>query len=154
MKAVECNAYLFYEIDDKTEKKIDGGIQGINPEYQTKDAACADIATPVKIVIPPHKSVKQDLWIGFEIPRGYKIVMYPRSSLLIKRGLMQPVSIIDSDFSGQPISVPLHNLTDEEVVIEAGERVAQIECVPAYDCVSWAHKNVVRGQGGFGSTGK
>lgn len=139
---VTCPVFLF-----------DGGIM---PVYKTKKAACADLAIPVKVVIPPHRSVMVGLKIGFEIPDGMKIVMYPRSSLLIKHGLIQPTSIIEPDYNGQEVHAPLFNGTDEEVVLEAGDRVCQIECVPRYDCVSWDHDNVERSavNGGFGSTGK
>lgn len=150
-RKVSCAAYLFFDGDDWHTSKI----KGINPVYKTKGAACADIAIPEQVVIPPHTTVCPDLYLGFEIPAGYKIIMYPRSSLLVKRGIMQPVSIIDYDYSGQHVRIPLHNLTDKEIVLEAGERVAQIECVPMYDCEDWNHEGSQRAKvnGGFGSTG-
>lgn len=129
------------------------GNHGIMPVYSTEDAACADVALPKQLVIPNHTAVKEDLLIGFRIPKGYKIVMYPRSSLLIKKNLIQPTSIIDADYSGMHIHVPLFNPTDEDIVLERGERVAQIECVPRYDSVSWLRRDTKR-EGGFGSTGK
>lgn len=153
-KPVSCPAYLFYEEDENGQRKP-GGIIGINPVYKTKGAACADVALPKPLVVLPHETACPDLWIGFEIPVGYKVVMYPRSSLLVKRGLMSPVSIIDQDYSGQRVHFPVHNLTNQPVRLEKGERVAQIECVPAYDCEDWQHDNIERApaNGGFGSTG-
>ena len=129
---------------------------GIMPVYKTKKAACADLAVPEKVVIPSHKSVVIGLKIGFEIPDGMKIVMYPRSSLLVKRGLFQPTSIIEPDYNGQEVHAPLFNVTDEDVVLEAGDRVCQIECVQRYDCKSWDHEYTERNtvNGGFGSTGE
>lgn len=152
-KSVECECYLFYESVNEANGKQRKIQRGIKPVYQTKESACADVAIPFETVIPAGKSVKIDLWIGFEIREGYKIVMYPRSSLLIKKGLIQPVSIIDSDYSGQHVHAPIYNPGKEDVVLEAGERVAQIECVPAYDCKDWERKKEQRGEGGFGSTG-
>lgn len=152
-KTISCPAYLFFEQDEKGNKKQDG-VMGINPVYMTKGSACADVAIPYDIVIPAHKAAKFDLWIGFEIPEGYKVIMYPRSSLLVKYSLLQPVSIIDSDYSGQHVHVPFFNPTDTDIKLEKGTRVAQIECVPAYNCEDWEHKNKDRGEGGFGSTGK
>lgn len=145
-KPVSCPAFLMYDEPGK--------ILGVNPVYKTKGAACADIAIPFETRIPPRSAVKIPLKVCFEIPKGYKIIMYPRSSLLIKKGLMQPVSIIDQDFSMNEVSVPVYNLTDKEVVLEAHERVAQIECVPAYDCEDWEHQNNERGAAGFGTTGE
>lgn len=128
------------------------GNVGKPPVYKTSGAACADIAVPKNITIPPHGIVKVDLLLKFNIPRGYKIVMYPRSSLLIKHGLMQPTSIIDSDYHGH-VHAPLVNLTEEPVELEAGERVAQIECVTAYEALNWCKDFVERGDEGFGTTG-
>lgn len=150
-RTVTCPCYLFYE-EDSNGNKVQNGIIGINPIYSTREAACADVALPYRAIIPAHSAMKLDLWLGFEIPIGYKIIMYPRSSLLIKKGLMQPVSIIDQDYSGQRVHVPLLNITDKEVIIEKGERIAQIECVPTYTCEDWAQSNSARA-GGFGSTG-
>lgn len=129
------------------------GKHGVVPVYQTELAACADVALPKQVIVPAHKAVKIDLLIGFDIPEDCKILMYPRSSLLIKKNLIQPVSVIDADYSRQHVHVPFFNPTDEDILLESGERVAQIECVPRYDTVSWIHKHEKR-TGGFGSTGK
>ena len=129
---------------------------GIKPVYKTKEAACADLAVPDQVTIPPHTTVCIDLKVGFEIANGFKIIMYPRSSLLVKKNLVQPTSIIDSDYSGQRVHAPLHNLGDEPVTLAAGERVCQIECVPTTDCFNWEHERTERNKvnGGFGSTGE
>ena len=142
MNTVECPVIL-----------MEGGIM---PVYKTKKAACADCAVPVDVTIEPGKCVRVGLKIAFEIHDDCKIVMYPRSSLLVKRGLMQPTSIIEPDYNGQEVHAPLFNMTSEPVIIEKGERVCQIECVPRYDCESWDHDDVERSSsnGGFGSTGK
>ena len=92
------------------------------------------------------------LQIGFDIPNGYKIVMYPRSSLMIKYGIVQPTSIIDSDYSGMEVHAPLYNTSNKRIELPAGTRVAQIECVPVCDCADWPHESTER-TGGFGSTG-
>ena len=134
-------------------KCIQLGEHGIEPEYQTKEAACADVALPERLVLKAGEIKMIGLQIGFEIPNGFKVVMYPRSSLMIKYGLVQPTSIIDSDYSNMEVHVPLYNTSNKRVELPAGTRVAQIECVPVYDCIDWSHKSVVR-TGGFGSTGK
>lgn len=133
--------------------QLEGGIM---PDYKTKKAACADCAVPVDVVLEPGKCTLVGLKLAFEIPDDMKIVMYPRSSLLVKRGIMQPTSIIEPDYNGQEVHAPLFNTTSEPILIKAGERVCQIECVPRYDCKSWDHDDVERDtqNGGFGSTGK
>lgn len=124
------------------------------PCFMTKGAACADVYLPGNITIPAGKAVRVPLDISFSMPAGYKIVMYPRSSLLIKRGLMSPVSIIDADYTGC-VHVPLFNVTSEDVDLKAGERVAQIELYKNESrySVDWEQDDIERDQNGFGGTG-
>lgn len=150
-KTVRCNPVIFDDV-------LGNGnvpIFGQKPYYATKYAACADLAVPRNVVVQAGKAVKINMLIGFMIPKGYKLLMYPRSSLLIKKGLIQPTSVIDQDYSGQPVHVPLFNPGAKDVTIVAGERVAQIECVPVYECRSWAKSSNTRNKvdGAFGSTG-
>lgn len=123
------------------------------PCFMTTKAACADVFLPETVTIKSHTAMKIPLDVAFDIPDGMKIVMYPRSSLLIKRGLMQPVSIIDPDYHGN-VHVPVYNLNDTDVVLEAGERLAQIELVRCGECVDWDKIKTERDQEGFGGTGK
>ena len=152
-KKVECDCYLFGE-EQLVENRKKLVPKGIMPVYKTKGAAAADCAIPETVTVPPHKTVVIDLWIGFDIPKGYCIKMYPRSSLLVKRGLMQPVSIIDQDYSGQRVHAPGHNMTDESVVLEKGERICQIMLEPTYDVISWGHEKNERDPKGFGGSGR
>ena len=133
------------------------------PCFMTKGAACADMFLPADVTIPPmdiSKSLKDNiikvpLDVSFDIPSGFKIVMYPRSSLLIKRGLIQPVSIIDEDYHGK-VHAPLVNITNEPIELKAGERLVQIElqlAMPKGIC-DWDTVESERDQNGFGGTGK
>lgn len=133
------------------------------PCFMTKGAACADMFLPADVTIPPmdiSKSLKDNivkvpLDVSFDIPSGFKIVMYPRSSLLIKRGLIQPVSIIDEDYHGN-VHAPLVNITNEPIELKAGERLVQIElqrAMPKVIC-DWDTVESERDQNGFGGTGK
>lgn len=141
---VYCKPLVF--TDDK-------GNSGIKPKFMTKFAACADVAIPYDIKIEAGKIKKFDLLLGFDISAGFKIVMYPRSSLLIKHSLMSPTSIIDSDYSGQHVYWPVVNLSGDDVLLEAGTRVAQIEVQPCTEVDQWERDKTLR-TGGFGSTGK
>ena len=133
------------------------------PCFMTKGAACADMFLPADVTIPPmdiNKSLKDNivkvpLDVSFDTPSGFKIVMYPRSSLLIKRGLIQPVSIIDEDYHGN-VHAPLVNITNEPIELKAGERLVQIElqrAMPKVIC-DWDTVESERDQNGFGGTGK
>lgn len=122
--------------------------KGIMPVYSTAQAACADVAIPYEVTIYPRSAEKVNLMIKFKNLNSH-ITMYPRSSLLIKHNLISPTSIIDADYEGC-IHWPVYNPTDIPITLEAGTRVAQL--LYDYD-TDWEHKEAVRGDGGFGSTG-
>ena len=134
-------------------KPIILGPNGKVPVYKTKQAACADVYLPEDVTIEPGKVACPGLQLGFEIPAGNKIVMYPRSSLLVKFGIIQPTSIIDADYSGMEIHAPLDNATDKPVTLKAGDRVAQIELQEYSRVLDWNFESNER-TGGFGSTGE
>ena len=134
-------------------KPIILGPNGKVPVYKTKQAACADVYLPEDVTIEPGKVACPGLQLGFEIPAGTKIVMYPRSSLLVKFGIIQPTSIIDADYSGMEIHAPLYNATDKPVTLKAGDRVAQIELQEYTRVLDWNFESNER-TGGFGSTGE
>ncbi len=134
-------------------KPIILGPHGKIPVYKTKQAACADVFLPEDVTVEPGKVACPGLQLGFNIPAGNKIVMYPRSSLLVKFGIMQPTSIIDADYSGMEIHVPLYNTTDKPVTLKAGDRVAQIELHEYERVLDWNFEDNER-TGGFGSTGE
>lgn len=134
-------------------KPIILGPNGKVPVYKTKQAACADVYLPEDVTIEPGKVACPGLQLGFEIPAGNKIVMYPRSSLLVKFGIIQPTSIIDADYSGMEIHAPLYNATDKPVTLKAGDRVAQIELQEYSRVLNWNFESNER-TGGFGSTGE
>ena len=129
------------------------GPHGKIPVYKTRQAACADVFLPEDVTIEPGKVACPGLQLGFEIPAGSKIVMYPRSSLLVKFGIIQPTSIIDADYSGMEIHAPLYNATDKPVTLKAGDRVAQVELQEYSRVLNWNFESNER-TGGFGSTGE
>ena len=134
-------------------KPIILGPNGKVPVYKTKQAACADVYLPEDVTIEPGKVACPGLQLGFEIPAGTKIVMYPRSSLLVKFGIIQPTSIIDADYSGMEVHAPLYNTTNKPVTLKAGDRVAQIELQGYTRVLDWNFESTER-TGGFGSTGE
>lgn len=147
-KKLECLTFIRTKDDDGNPI-----TKGILPVFQTIGAACADVASPDAYTIAPGEVVKIPLNISFSIPDGYMIRMYPRSSLLVKKQLLSPVSIIDSDYYGI-VSVPLYNCSNEPRCIAAGERIAQIElCEASIRTGDWYEEKKVRDQKGFGGTG-
>lgn len=132
----------------------------IIPTYGTEFSAGADLyALPGETVtIEPHKTVMIHTGLAMEIPEGYAGLIFARSGLASKRGLApaNKVGVVDPDYRGE-FMVALHNHTDEPREVEGGERIAQLVIVPfiqgSFETVE-ALSDTVRGEGGFGSTGK
>ena len=83
--------------------------------------------------------------------------MRPRSGLAIKKGItvLNAPGTIDADYRGE-IRVILINLSDEEFVIQDGDRIAQM-IIARHERAEWNEVDILdetqRGAGGFGSTG-
>ena len=82
----------------------------------------AALDQPVRI--EPHKTVKIDTGLQFEIPDGYFAAIYARSGIAAKEGLRPAncTGVCDSDYRGNYI-VALHNDSDTERTVEPGERM-------------------------------
>ena len=135
--------------------------RAILPTYGTKYSAGADLYALLDedLVIAPSETVLVHTGICMEIPTGLVGLVFARSGLATKKKGLAPankVGVIDSDYRGE-IMVPLHNHTKEEKVIKHGERIAQIIFMPyimeQFDEVDELSETV-RGEGGFGSTGR
>lgn len=130
------------------------------PTYGTDFSAGADLynLTDAAVTVEPHKTVLIKTGLAVEIPDGYCGLIFARSGLATKRGLApaNKVGVIDADYRGE-VMVALHNHTDMPQTVEAGERVAQLAILPFLKAefeVSEELSETVRGEGGFGSTGK
>lgn len=132
----------------------------VTPTYGTEYSAGADLYNlpDSAVTIPAHSTVLIHTGISAEIPKGYCGLIFARSGLASKRGLApaNKVGVIDADYRGE-IMVALHNHTDRTQTVEGGERVAQLAIVPFLKAEfeeTDALSETVRGEGGFGSTGK
>ncbi len=115
--------------------------------------ACID--TPVSIT--PGIRVLISTGIAIEIPNNYCGMVCSRSGLASKHGIfvLNAPGIIDSDYRGE-IKVILCNFGKETVVIENGQRIAQLVIVPVATPelrLTTQVSETDRGTGGFGSTG-
>jgi dUTP pyrophosphatase len=130
------------------------------PHYGTEAAAGVDlranITEPITLKPLERALIKTGLFI--ELPVGYEAQVRPRSGLAFKHGLtvLNTPGTIDADYRGE-IGVILVNLSNEDFVIENGERVAQM-VIAKHEQAEWSLvqelSNTERGSGGFGSTGK
>ncbi len=138
-------------------KKLDEKAQ--TPRYGTEFSAGADLHACMEepLAVSPGATVFVHTGIAVEIPAGLVGLVYARSGLACKKGLApaNKVGVIDSDYRGE-IMVALHNHSAEEIVVEPGERVAQMVIAPYYFAEyeeADELADTVRGEGGFGSTG-
>ena len=145
--------------------KFDVNIKKLNdnaiiPTYGTEYAAGADLYACMDeaVTINPGQTCFIKTGLAMEVPVGYAGLIYARSGLACKKGLApaNKVGVIDSDYRGE-IMVALHNHSNEAVVVESGERIAQLVITPyivaAFNQVEEL-EDTVRGEGGFGSTGR
>lgn len=130
----------------------------IIPVYSSKSAAGADLYNyESSVTISAGQTVLVGTGICMEIPEGYVGLVFARSGLATKQGLApaNKVGVIDSDYRGE-IKVAIHNHSNQERIIEKGERIAQLVVVPYLACEFEEGELSLseRGAGGFGSTGK
>lgn len=139
-------------------KKLDEKVN--IPCYQTEGAAgmdlCAFLKEPVTLKSLERKLIPTGL--KMELPHGYEAQVRPRSGMSIKHGitLVNCIGTIDEDYRGE-LCVPVINLSTEEFTINNGDRIAQmvIAAVTKADIeVVTELSETVRGEGGFGHTGR
>ena len=130
------------------------------PTYGSEFAAGADMYAAIDeaVTIEPNETKLIPTGLAFEIPEGYAGFVYARSGLASKSGLAPAikVGVIDADYRGE-VMVALHNHGTEAQTVEAGERIAQMIIAP-FVAVNYVFSDelddTVRGEGGFGSTGR
>lgn len=109
-------------------------------------------------VIQPHETKIVGTGIAIELPQNTFGALFARSGLATKQGLVVATgtSVIDEDYRGE-IKVPLYNRTDEPIILNPKERIAQLVITP-YIPIEFERVEELSGtqrqNGGFGSSGK
>jgi len=129
------------------------------PSYETDASAGMDLRANIdqSITLKPLERtiVKTGLFIA--LPVGFEAQVRPRSGLAAKNGItvLNAPGTVDADYRGE-IGVILINLSNEDFVINDGERIAQL-VIAKHERANWEEVEVLsetkRGVGGFGSTG-
>jgi dUTP pyrophosphatase len=129
------------------------------PVYATAGAAGMDLLAAVEneIVLMPGDRALVPTGIRVAIPEGYEAQIRPRSGLALKYGiaLVNSPGTLDSDYRG-PVQIIMVNLGSEAVVIQRGDRIAQMVVCPVVRArliESDSLPETKRGDGGFGHTG-
>lgn len=139
-------------------KVVNQGHQQL-PVYATSQSAGldlrADIDDPVILHPMERKLVPTGLHIA--LPEGFEAQVRPRSGLALKHGItvLNSPGTIDADYRGE-IMVLLVNLSQDDFVINSGERIAQM-IIAKFEQIEWKVADSLdkteRGEGGYGHTG-
>lgn len=130
------------------------------PDYATSFSAGMDLRANLteSITLKPLERALIPTGLFIELPNGYEAQIRPRSGLAVKHGIsvLNSPGTIDADYRGE-IRVVLVNLSNDEFVVNHGERICQM-IVAEHATVEWELANELeesdRGAGGFGHTGK
>lgn len=130
------------------------------PEYATAGSSGMDIRANLHVaqILQPFERALIPTGLFIELPTGYEAQIRPRSGLAIKQGItcLNTPGTIDADYRGE-IKVILINLSQQEQVIEPGDRIAQM-IIQQVNKIVWQEVENLeiteRNAGGFGHTGK
>ena len=139
-------------------KKLDTTVE--LPSYKTSGASGMDLMAFIKepITLKPQKSCLVPTGISVAFHDNFEIQIRPRSGLAAKNNIsvLNTPGTIDSDYRGE-IKVILYNHSDNDFLINNKDRIAQKILTPVIKMNLEEIDNLpetVRGEGGFGSTGK
>ena len=130
------------------------------PSYATEKSAGMDLKADIKepVTLGPFERALIPTGLYIALPDGTEAQVRPRSGLAAKHGIsvLNAPGTIDADYRGE-VKVILVNLSNEPFVVNPGERIAQM-VVAQYAKVEWEEVEILdetlRGEGGFGSTGR
>ena len=139
-------------------KKLDPAVK--LPEYKTSGASGMDLTAFIKKPVSIKSKTSALITTGISVAflENYEIQIRPRSGKKEKNGItvLHPPGTIDSDYRGE-IKVIIYNHGNDDFIINNGDRIAQMVLSPV---IKMELKEVnelpetLRGEGGFGSTGK
>ena len=139
-------------------KIVNRGHQPL-PAYATEQSAGMDLRANLSEPVVLHPLERRLIPTGLYIalPAGYEAQVRPRSGLALKKGItvLNSPGTIDSDYRGE-IGVLLINLSNDDFVVNDGERIAQM-VVARHEQGEFVEVEVLdeteRGAGGYGHTG-
>ncbi len=139
-------------------KVVNKGHQPL-PTYATEQSAGMDLRANIEesIVLKPLERRLIPTGLHIALPKGYEAQVRPRSGLALKKGItvLNSPGTIDADYRGE-IGVVLINLSQEDFVVNDGERIAQM-VIARHETADFIEVSVLdeteRGEGGYGHTG-
>lgn len=141
---------------------LDDYLEGMGeakmPIRAHSDDAGFDLFVSADTTVPAHGFMDVPSGVHVQLPNGYWGMLTGRSSTIRKRGLLVVQGIIDTGYTGELFSA-VWNLTDQNVLLEQGERIAQLIILPNSTANSVLKRvdglgATGRGDRGFGSSGR
>ena len=139
-------------------KKLDPAVK--LPAYKTNGASGMDLMAFIKepISVKPKTSNLIPTGLSVAFSEDYEIQIRPRSGLAAKNNIsvLNTPGTVDSDYRGE-IKIIIYNHGSENFIINNGDRIAQMILTPVIKMELEETNNLhetIRGEGGFGSTGK
>ncbi len=130
------------------------------PKYKTDGSSGMDLMAFIdrSISIMPQKSELIPTGLSVAIPDNTELQIRPRSGLAAKNNIsvLNTPGTVDSDYRGE-LKVILYNHGNKEFLVNNEDRIAQMVLVPIIKATFEEVENLpetIRGEGGFGSTGK
>ena len=125
-------------------KVVNTGCQPL-PAYATSQSAGMDLRANIEspITLHPMERTLVPTGIRIELPEGYEAQVRPRSGLALKHGVtvLNTPGTIDSDYRGER-KVLLVNRSNDDFVVNAGERVAQM-VIARHETATWEEVEVL-----------
>ena len=129
------------------------------PAYATIQSAGMDLRANIDepIVLKPLERRLIPTGLHIALPAGYEAQVRPRSGLALKKGItvLNSPGTVDADYRGE-VGVLLINLSQEDFVVNDGERIAQM-VIARHEQAELVEVEVLdeteRGEGGYGHTG-
>ena len=130
------------------------------PAYKTNGASGMDLMAFIseQIILKPQSSCLVPTGISVAFSEEFEIQIRPRSGLAAKNNIsvLNTPGTIDSDYRGE-IKVIIFNHGNKEFIINNNDRIAQMILTPVVKMELEEIESLpqtIRGEGGFGSTGK
>lgn len=124
------------------------------PTRSTKTSAGYDLVSPVEMLLPAHSRVLVPTGITCKMASYEYLQIVPRSGLALKKGItvLNTPGTVDSDYYPNDIGVILYNTSNDDIMIEKGDRIAQA-ILQTYGRMENEIQSDNTREGGFGSTG-
>lgn len=140
------------------------GIKRLHPDavlpayaHGPLEDAGLDLRSVVATELQPGIPQAVPTGLSIEVPSGFEAQVRPRSGLALRHAITIPNSpgTIDPGYRGE-VKVILLNLGQQPFPIAIGDRIAQL-VIARYEAIDWEERDLsdtVRGEGGFGSSGR